>query len=438
MARLLHRIALLSTHSSPLARPGTTKAGGMNVYIRQLTRELAALGYAVDIFTRQDGAAPAQPVDLAPHVRLIALPAGPPQPLDSPALQALAPAFTAALHDYCAEHALAYDLIHSHYWIAGLTGVELAAAWRRPHLAMFHTLGAVKNRARRGERESQARIEAERGIVASADHLICATPHERDFLVGLYDADPDCVTVVPGGVDLARFRPGDRAAARARLGLGAGPLLLFVGRLEPLKGVDILLRAAALADADEPLHVLVAGGDERSQDERSQDERQRLEALAASLGIGDRVRFDPAVDHEILPDYYRAADLCVVPSYYESFGLVAVEALASGTPVVATRVGGLQYTVRDGQTGYLVPWRCPEPFAERIETLLANDDLRRRFSEAAPPSVAAFQWSEVARRMKDVYEQLLASHDAQPCCESHHLRVTPAAPAATAACCHSH
>ena len=407
MPRSARRVALLSTHSSPLALPGTTKAGGMNVYIRQLTRELAALGYTIDIFTRQDGVAPLEPVAIAPRVRLIALEAGPPEPLDSAAIQAVTPAFTAALLDYRRRSAQRYDLIHSHYWISGLTGVELAAAWRRPHLVMFHTLGAVKNRARRGESESEARIGAERAIVASADHFICATPHERDCLVDLYGAAPDSVTVVPGGVDLDRFRPGDRAAARARLGLGAGPFLLFVGRLEPLKGVDILLRAAAVADVDEPLRVLIAGGDERSS-----EERRRLEALADRLGIGDRVRFDAAVSHEALPDYYRAADLCVVPSYYESFGLVAVEALASGTPVVATAVGGLQYTVRDGQTGYLVPWRCPEPFAERIETLLANEDLRQRFGEAARRSVTAFQWPGVARRMSQVYEQLLDGREA--------------------------
>jgi D-inositol-3-phosphate glycosyltransferase len=197
------------------------------------------------------------------------------------------------------------------------------------------------------------------------------------------------------------------------LGLPAGPLLLFVGRLEPLKGVDILLRAAAIADVDEPVRVLVAGGDERLGEERA-----RLEALTVDLGMNDRVRFDSAVAHEALPDYYRAADLCVVPSYYESFGLVAVEALASGTPVVATRVGGLQYTVKDGQTGYLVPWRCPEPFAERIETLLANGDLRRRFSEAAPQSVMSFRWPDVAQRISRVYEHLLAADDPQPHCGS--------------------
>ena len=407
MLRQTGRVALLSTHSSPLALPGTTKAGGMNVYIRQLTSELAALGYAIDIFTRQDGSAPLEPVEIAPRVRLIALEAGPPEPLDSAAIQAVVPVFTAALLDHCRRSAQTYDLVHSHYWISGLTGVDLAAAWRCPHLVMFHTLGAVKNRARRGESESEARIGAEREIVAAADHLICATPHERDCLVDLYGAALDCVTVVPGGVDFDRFRPGDCAAARARLGLDSGPFLLFVGRLEPLKGVDILLRAAAVADVDEPLRVVIAGGDERSS-----EEQRRLRALADRLGIGERVRFDAAVSHEMLPDYYRAADLCVVPSYYESFGLVAVEALASGTPVVATSVGGLQYTVRDGQTGYLVPWRCPEPFAERIETLLANDDLRKRFGEAARQSVAVFQWPGVAQRMSQVYEQLLATHEA--------------------------
>ena len=430
MPHQLHRLAFLSTHTSLLAQPGTTKAGGMNVYIRELTRELGRLGYQVDIYTRCDNPQTAETITCAENVRLITLPAGPAAPLSPPEIQPLLPAFTDAVRRFARRHGHTYDLIHSHYWLSGLSGADLAAEWGCPHVAMFHTLGAVKNRARRGEQESQARIEAERRIVQRAHHLICATPHERDFLADLYGAQPDCVTVVPGGVDRILFQPGPRAQARAQLGLGDGPILLVVGRLEPLKGVDIALRAAALADVDTPLTVLIVGGDEQADGQRAQ-----LEALGRSLGIADRVRFPGAVAHKTLPLYYRAADICVVPSYYESFGLVAVEALACGTPVVATRVGGLQYTVRDGQTGYLVPWRCPEPFAERIEALLANPDLCRRFGDAAPASVAAFEWRAVADRIGAVYERLLAGHDAQPCCGGHHVHRLAAR---AAACCHAH
>ncbi|MEE9277162.1 MAG: glycosyltransferase [Dehalococcoidia bacterium] len=402
MSHHLHRLAFLSTHSSPLATPGLTKAGGMNVYIAELTRRLGRTGRSVDIFTRRDRPQLPRIVPLAHNVRVINLPAGPPQPLPPLQVHPWVPEFTRRVSDFVRAEGRSYDLVHSHYWLSGITGMTLASQWRRPHVAMFHTLGEVKNRARRAEREPPLRIDAEREIVRRADRLICATPHERDFLAQLYGAHRECVSVVPGGVDLERFRPGDRSAARRALGLESGPLALFVGRLEPLKGVDILLRAAALADLDRPLTLLVVGGDPDNGDERAP-----LQALCRDLRIVDRVRFVAAVGRADLPLYYQAADICVVPSYYESFGLVAVEALASGTPVIATRVGGLQHTVRDGQTGYLVSWRCPEPFAERMETLLENADLRERFGRAARDSVQQFAWTVVADQVVGVYEDLL-------------------------------
>lgn len=409
MPHHLQRLAFLSTHSSPLAVPGTTKAGGMNVYIAALTRELGRRGRRVDIFTRRDhpGLPGISPLDR--NVRVINITAGPPAPLSPLAVHDLEPEFRAGVDAFVAadpDSATApYDLIHSHYWVSAVTGMALADRWRRPHVAMFHTLGEVKNRARRNEREPALRIDAEREIVARADRLICATPHEKSFLVELYGAHADCVSVVPGGVDLERFHPGDRAAARRALGLPAGPIALFVGRLEPLKGVDILIRAAALVDLASPLQVLIVGGGDADDDERA-----RLRRLAASVGASNRIQFLDAVDRDTLPQYYRAADVCVVPSYYESFGLVAVEALACGTPVIATRVGGLQYTVRDGQTGYLISWRCPEPFAERLEALLANDDIRARFGQAAAGSVQSFDWTVVTDQIVDVYEDLLTRH----------------------------
>ena len=416
MSHHLQRLAFLSTHSSPLATPGTTKAGGMNVYIAALTRQLGRGGRRVDIFTRRDDPALPDIVPLDRNVRVINISAGPAEPLPPLAVHGVEPEFRAGVQAFVASEAeggtssdASYDLIHSHYWVSAVTGMALADRWRRPHVAMFHTLGEVKNRARRDEREPQVRIDAEREIVARTDRLICATPHEKSFLVELYGAHADCVSVVPGGVDLGRFRPTDgpqsRAEQRAALGLPADPTALFVGRLEPLKGVDILIRAAALADLDPAPHVVVVGGDEVDE-----NERERLRGLASETGAAERVHFVDAVDRDTLAAYYRSADVCVVPSYYESFGLVAVEALASGTPVIATRVGGLQYTVRDGQTGYLISWRCPEPFAERMEALLANDDLRARFAAAAPESMQRFDWAVVAGQIVEVYEDLLERH----------------------------
>lgn len=433
MSHELHRLAFISTHTSPLAQPGTTKAGGMNVYIRELTRQLGHLGYQVDIFTRRDDPDAPEEVRCADNVSVLNVTAGPPAPLDREAVYALVPEFTAAVRGLIARRGAAYDLVHSHYWLSGLTAAELADAWQRPHLAMFHTLGAVKNRARRGERESALRIAQEQRLVARADHLICATPHEREFLANLYGADPRRVSVVPGGVDLAQFSPADPGTARRRLGLAGGPVVLFVGRLEPLKGADILLQAAAIAEVDRPLTLLIVGGDGRAG--ATGGEQERLQRLAAELGIVAQVRFVGPVDRSLLPTYYRAADVCVVPSYYESFGLVAVEALASGVPVIATRVGGLSYTVQDGRTGYLVPWRCAEPFAERLEVLLANADLRARFRRAARDSVRQFAWSAVAARVAAVYESLLAPHDALPCCGGHHVH---SGGLVAGACCHPH
>ena len=416
MSHHLQRLAFLSTHSSPLATPGTTKAGGMNVYLAALTRQLGRGGRRVDIFTRRDDPELPDVVPLDRNVRVINIGAGPAEPLAPLAVHALEAEFRAGVEAFVhtdADSGLTgdapYDLIHSHYWISAVTGMTLADRWRRPHVAMFHTLGEVKNRARREEREPQLRIDAEREIVTQADRLICATPHEKSFLVELYGAHADCVSVVPGGVDLERFRPATgtqtRAQQRAALNLPTAATALFGGRLEPLKGVEILVRAAALADLDPAPHVVIVGGDEADG-----AERERLRGLAAEVGVGDRMHFVDAVNRDELASYYRAADVCVVPSYYESFGLVAVEALASGTPVIATRVGGLQYTVRDGQTGHLISWRCPEPFAERLEALLANDDLRARFAAAAPASMQRFDWATVAAQFVGVYEDLLDRH----------------------------
>ena len=404
----IRRLAFISTHTSPLARPGTTKAGGMNVYIAELTAQLGGSECEVDIFTRRD--APDLPpcTELTPNVRVVHIDAGPAAPLDPVSIEPWLPQFQGGVAAFAEKRAREYSLIHSHYWLSGLVGLGLAERWHVPHVAMFHTLGEVKNRARRAEQEPPARIAAERRIVAAADRLICATPHESDFLVQLYGAQRDCVAVVPAGVDLTRFRPGDQATARSHLGLDDGPIVLFVGRLEPLKGVDILLRAVAATELDRPITLIVAGGDRESAPAAVAD----LDVLAHELGIGDRVGFVGSIPRDELPDYYQAADICVVPSYYESFGLVAIEALASGTPVIATRVGGLLYTVRDGQTGYLIPWRCPEPFAERMEALLENDDLRRHFAAAAPDSVQRFSWDHIAAQIGEVYQDVVNRYGA--------------------------
>ena len=397
------RIAQVSYHTNPVAPLGGRHTGGMNVYVHELSRELARLGNHVDIFTRLEGERP-EVTPLAPNLRLVQLPAGPAAPLDKALLTPYVPAFVAEMNRFAADEGLSYDLVHSHYWQAIAAGEPFARAQDAPHLVMFHTLGEVKNRARVSEEEPGERIRRERELAASADAIITASGHEHDLLARYYDADPARMVSIPCGIDTDLFRPRDRVECRRALGIELDrPVLLWVGRLEKLKGVDILIDAVAELEDPEIL-LLVVGGDEHGEELRAELEEQAREA-----GLAGGVRFTGAVPHEELPAWYSAADVCVVPSYYESFGLVAVEAMACGTPVVASRVGGLVSTVTDGVNGYLIPWRCPEPFAEKLEVLIRNPELRANFARAARDSVQRFRWDEVALRMEALYRGVIAA-----------------------------
>ncbi len=393
-------IAAISVHTSPVARPGTRDSGGMNVYIRELSRELGRRGHSMDIFTRRRDATAPEVVELDSNTRVIHVSAGPPG-ADKHSLRQHLPQFLRGVLAFQEKTGTAYDLIHSHYWLSGWVGQALQVHWAVPHVIMFHTLGEAKNRAYLAQREPRYRIEAEGQIAAEADRVICASEGERELLVGVYGVQPERLEVVPCGVDLDLFRPLNQRYARRRLSLPLEePIVLFVGRIEPLKGIDILLRAVAQLDSH--LCLLVVGGDEQDAPRRAD-----LRSLASTLGIEDRVQFVDAVPHHQLPLYYNAADACVIPSHYESFGLVALEAMACGVPVVASRVGGLQDTVRDGQTGYLVPWQLPEPFAERLALILGNGELRRSLGLIARSAVERFRWSEVAARVETIYHELV-------------------------------
>ncbi|MSP22697.1 MAG: glycosyltransferase family 1 protein [Dehalococcoidia bacterium] len=397
------RVAVLSFHTSPLAPLGGSKAGGMNAYIHEVVVGLGALGWAIDVFTRRESVVTPEVVALAPGVRLVHVPAGPAEPLDTEALASLVDEFAAGIEAFRQREDVTYDLAHSHYWLSVAAGELLARRWDVKHLAMFHTLAEVKLRARASEHESPARIGAERRLVHQVDRVVAATAHERQLLRQIYRVPAERVAVIPLGVDLEVFRSRDAGTARAALGIAAGArVLLAVGRLEPLKGFDILIRALAQLTDDDEVILLLAGGDERSA-----PERERLEAVAREVVVADRVRFLGAVPHQELAQYYNAADVVVVPSFYESFGLVALEAMASGVPVVASRVGGLVATISDGRTGYLVPWRCPEPFAEKLDLLLRNEPLRRSLGAAARASMERYAWSTVAERLAALYEEVL-------------------------------
>ena len=418
----MYRIAFLSVHTSPLARPGSREAGGMNIYVRELARQLGRRGHQVDIFTRRQDPDSAGVVSWDANVRVIQVAAGPEGPVGKEQVYHLLPEFGRGVLAFREGKGEGYDLVHSHYWLSGWVGQMLQGQWGVPHIVMFHSLGEAKNRALISEHEPLQRIEGEREIAHGADRVICASQDERELLQRLYAVPADQVEVVPCGVDLDAFRPLDKGEVRRRLGLRDEPIVLFVGRIEPLKGIDILLRAAAQLGEDIHFCLVIVGGDESAQAEKAD-----LERLAQEMGIGGRVAFLDAVDHEMLPLYYNAADVCVVPSYYESFGLVALEAMACGTPVVASRVGGLQGTVRDSETGYLIPWRCPEPFAERLELLLENEELRRNLGLSARAVAESYGWANIAQQVEAVYERLAGGRVA--------VRFADSASGGGAACC---
>jgi D-inositol-3-phosphate glycosyltransferase len=408
------RVAVLSVHTCPLAPLGGWETGGMNVYVRELCRGLGRLGVMTDVFTRRQDPDVPTVVELGAHTRVIHVDAGAPRHRDKYAVVDDLPELACNVQRYRNFLGARYDLIHSHYWLSGRLATLFKEHWRAPVVAMFHTLGALKNRVAQdaAELEQQIRVDIERRTMALADRIVASTEVDRAHMLEAYAASARKIVVVPGGVDLELFVPGARQAARRALGIGPEPTLLFVGRIQRLKGIDILIRAAAaLRDEVGPLNVLVVGGSgDESARQRSEEahELARLRRIVDDLELGGVVRFVGAVDQARLPVYYRAADVTVMPSTYESFGLVAVESLACGTPVVASRVGGLATIVRDGENGALVPWRDPRLFADRIRPILTRPGYAAAFRRGALAAARQYSWDAVAERTLAVYDGLLA------------------------------
>ncbi|GCE25457.1 glycosyl transferase family 1 [Dictyobacter alpinus] len=397
-----YAIAMLSIHTSPLDNPGRTKdAGGMNVYMRELTRELAAQNVHIDIFTRRTQETTPTIVHLHPNVRVIHIKAGPVAAIHKNELYQYTPTFARHIEEFRRREDIRYDAIHSHYWLSGVAAMRLACFWSVPHIIMFHTLGRLKQLANPSESEPPLRLEMEQRLIHHADRIIAATADERTHMMRYCGATSQQIDVIPCGVDLRLFEPYNKQLARRSIGLQSDrPVLLFAGRLDPFKGPDQLLRAAALMQEDAQI-VIVGGTLTDDQD------LQKLQSLARELQIESRVHFMGARAREEMPLFYSAADVTVVPSYHETFGLSAVESLACGTPVVATRAGGLMTVVRHGETGFLVP-RCPGFFAERLDMLLRDDQLRARLSAAARPSIQQFDWRYVAQQVEAVYDELIS------------------------------
>lgn len=387
----------------------------MTVYVRSVARAMAAAGIESDIFTRATGDERAI-TRIGPGVRVVAVPAGPPRPVAKEELERFAGEFSDGIRAFATAQRIRYDVVHSHYWQSGLAARELARAWDAPMVHSNHTLGKVKNRwlAPGDVPEPLTRLQGEADVIAAADALIASTEQEWHDLACLYGASHDRLKVVYPGVDHAVFTPGDRAEARRAVGLGDDAVLLYVGRVQPLKGLELALRAVEqlVPALDRGIALLVVGG---ASGGRGEEEVARLSELARSLGIAEHVRFVGARPHETLPLYYRSADAVVVCSHSESFGLAALEAHACGTPVVATAVGGLRHIVRDGETGWLVDTRDESEFAARLKTILSDADMRAAFGGAAARAAERFSWTATARSFAELYECLLTEQFPEVC-----------------------
>ncbi|MBI1987037.1 MAG: glycosyltransferase [Nitrospinae bacterium] len=456
----INRVAMLCVHSCPLASLGGRDTGGMNVYVRELSRELGSRGLYVDIFTRlQDAALPAV-TQLTPRVRVIHLKAGLTAPYDKNLVWNHLPEFVARVKSFSHREGLFYDLLDGHYWLSGWAAWKLKKAWGIPAIQRFHTLGYPKNLVSRpdGEKETALRLYWERALPHLMDQVLAATPAEKQALVeslaeemswrqytealpvksapvesfaeawnrrqrpeasllqeeisSFHRMASDKVEVIPCGVDVELFRPISSEVARCQLGLDQERIVLFVGRIDPIKGIDTLIRAMvplirSPGLAKGRLRLILIGGN--PQNEMENRELKTLEALASQLGVREQITFFPAQPQERLVFFYGAADLLVVPSRYESFGMVALEAMACGTPVVASNVGGLPYTVADGRTGFLVPEGDAQSMAAKIEMILKDDYLRACMGHRGVRWARGFRWSRVADQVLALYERIQAT-----------------------------
>lgn len=415
---MINRIALMSVHTSPLAMLGGKETGGMNVYVRDLTLELSRRGIFVDVYTRSQDPAPPRITPLGDRGRVIHISAGPERPYNKNRVYDHLDEFDAGVQAQVEADRVAYDLIYSHYWLSGLAAARLRPIWKSPIVQMFHTLAEMKNRVAQtpAERETNQRVNCEGEIMRFVDRLIAATPLEKNQMTWLYGADPDKISIVPPGVDLGRFKPMPKAEARQHLGIPAHhQMILFVGRIQPLKGIDILLKALAQIRAREPaiaknICLSIIGGDPNPDSDIEQAEFDRLGTLRSELGIGDLVTFLGAKDQDSLVYFYSAAEMVVMPSHYESFGMVALEAMACGTPVIASDVGGLSFSIEDGFNGYLVPGRDPQALADKIILLLKHPVLSDQLSEQAQAWVTRYSWVHIADELLDVFDQTMGEY----------------------------
>ena len=407
------RIAMISYHTCPLATLGGKDTGGMNVYVRELTRQLGQMGVHVDVFTRsQDDHVPHVLHELGYGNRVVHVPAGPEHPVPKEELANHIPQFVEGVKYFACEKGIGYDVIHSHYWMSGIAAASLSDAWGgMPIVHMFHTLGEMKNRIARSaeEREGEYRIEGEKQVLRRADRVVAATIAEVTQLRFLYKANASRLVVIPPGVDVSHFYPIPSDEAKMYVGLKPEDrMVLFVGRVEPLKGLDTLIHAMSALQLQEKrrVHLAIIGGDPSASPREMSAEMARLQKLCDDLAVGQTVVFLGKRDQDKLPYYYSAAELVVMPSHYESFGMVALEAMACGTPVIASEVGGLAYLVKDGETGFTIPDQEPDMLCEKISWLLNDHELHTAMSRRAVEYAQDYAWEKIAKQILDVYQDL--------------------------------
>jgi D-inositol-3-phosphate glycosyltransferase len=410
MATTSPRAAVLSVHTSPVDQPGTGDSGGMNVYIKSVATRLQDKGIDVDLFTRCRGGIDHETKHLTSHAHVVAIKAGPCAPIPKADVPRYLPEFLGGVIRHAKMNGHRYDVVHSHYWLSGWVGNAIKELWDVPLVSSFHTLGKVKNYSLApGEApEPAARIAGESRVISASDRILAATPAEAGQLVGLYRAEPEHIRLVPPGVDHTMFTPRDRTEAQARLYLKGLRLALFVGRLQSHKGPDIAIRTIAEAVALDPagaadLQLAIVGGPSGTEI----GEVARLMDLATALSVADRVMLFPPQPQERLADFYAAADAVLVPSRSESFGLVALEAQACGTPVIASRVGGLPFVVDEGRTGFLVEGHDPAEHAARLLQLLREPALQRSLGDEAAHRALRFTWDVTADEVARAYGELL-------------------------------
>ncbi len=413
---IANRVAMVSVHTSPFAQLGGRDTGGMNVYVRELSRNLADRGIKVDIFTRRTDRQTPNITEVFDGVRLINVEAGPPEPVGKDTLFCSLPEFASEMAYLAIQEGHRYDVVHAHYWLSGWAANLLKAYWNVPLVMMFHTLAHLKNAvAGQGDKETLLRLQIESRLMEISDAIITANPDEQEELMRRLNADEKRVSLVPPGIDLDLFQPGDSAAARRALDLPLGPLVLFVGRIDPVKGIDTLFEGfhhllRSHNWAGQPPRLVFVGGLIRIEGTGStmDADLQRLARRAEELGLSDSVLFRGSQPRQLLPLYYNAVDVCAVPSRYESFGLVAVEAMACGTPIVASSVGGLRFSIEDGVSGLLVPHSEPTELAAALHRLLTDHNLRSQMQVGARQAAIRYSWQTITSSMLRVYERAMS------------------------------